>query len=467
MKLLGESRLKPLSIIVTGPKSAGKSTFGRLLTNQLLTEKSDKRQKNSVAVLDLDPGQPEFGPPGQVSLIHVTEPVLSPSFCRPFLPSTVGVNTSVVRSHTLASVSPASDPDLYLAAVADLVAHYRNRLGNLPLVVNTPGWVQGTGLDLLTSLIDLARPSHVIYMASGPIDVIESLQASFRSGEVTKLPSQTTQYTSRTAAQLRTMQTMAYFHSGANTGSQARSIKPLSAIAPWQVCYSGPAPGILGIMCYDYQAPANLLADAINGTVLAIVEVENFSAIQSINIGNMVKASDSDGMDLDKETSRSTGNIANGTTAVTPEGIPFIQSGMTLDPKHSHTIGLALLRGIDTHNQMLHILSPVSEERVRQINEKKGQIVLVSGKFDPPSWAYTEDLYHQSSSTNEDDADEEMDIIGEDEAVDSEHEPEQADLETASMPTPWIEVLRGNQKRGTASRVWRVRRDLGRGNNSN
>lgn len=447
-------------MIVTGPKSAGKSTFAKLLINQLLTEKVDKKKSgrnnnnNCVAVLDLDPGQPEFGPPGQVSLVQVTEPIFSPSFCRPLLSIGHGSDTHIIRSHTLASVTPASDPELYLAAITDLITHYRNRIGSLPLVVNTPGWVQGTGLDLLTSLIESIRPSHVLYMASGPLDVIESLQASFKHGEITILPSQTTQYTTRTAAQLRAMQVMSYFHSETSTERQEWNTEPLSMLPPWKVQFSGAVSGILGVICYDYQAPPNVLADAINGTVLALVEVESPVALSTEN--------------KDQTPISSWKAIETDAIAATPEGVPYIQPGWALNPKHSQTIGLALLRGIDVANRSLQLLTPVSDERIRQINEKGGRIVLVSGKFDPPSWAYTEDLYRQSLNTTDEgdneDVDEEMDIIDEDEAVDSEHEPHQEDLETASAPTPWIEVLRGNQKRGTASRVWRVRRDLGRNN---
>ncbi|KAK6087118.1 hypothetical protein SCUP234_02211 [Seiridium cupressi] len=465
--LVTAARTKSLSVVVAGPRSAGKSTFGRLLTNQLLTDASDKKQSRGVVVLDLDPGQPEHGPPGQISLVRITEPVLSPSFCRPLLESLSGSAGPIIRSHTLASVSPASDPDLYLSGVADLITHYRNRLGSLPLIINTPGWIQGTGLDLLTSLIQTAKPTNVIYMAAGPVDVIDALQGSFRAGKVTKLPSQATQNTSRTAAQLRTMQTMSYFHGTAKASAQGWDAEPLSAVPPWHVQYSGPTPGILGIMCYDFQAPSNIVADAINGTILAIAEVENPLAISSSMLRNADPTSiDVNSMEQDEPASLPSENARDGLTTSTPEGLPIIQSGVTLDPKYSQTIGLALLRGIDTDNRVLQILSPLSEARINQINERGGQIVLISGKFDQPSWAYTEDLYRQSSTTNGDDTDEQMDILGEDEAIDSDHEPTSTDLESASMQTPWIEVLHGNQKRGTASRVWRVRRDLGKTNST-
>jgi polynucleotide 5'-hydroxyl-kinase GRC3/NOL9 len=466
--LVTAARTKPLLVVVTGPKSSGKSTFGRLLANQLLTDRLEKKQTSRVAILDIDPGQPEHGPPGQISLVRITEPVLSPAFCRHLLNATPASRDILLRSHTLASVSPASDPDLYLAAVADLVTHYRNRIPSLPLIVNTPGWVQGTGLDLLTSLIESARPTHVIYMALGPVDVIDSLQTSFKSGTITKLPSQTSQYMSRTAAHLRTMQTMSYFHGVVKSGVQVWNSEPLSATPPWCVRYSGLTPGILGIMCYDYQAPPEILAEAINGTILAIVEIENPQALRLIDPNSTKVVAGQDKMELDGEIPRAYQDTLDHVILHTPEGIPIIKSGVSLDPKYSHAIGLALLRGVDTKNQVLQLLSPVSEDWIDQVNERGGQIVLVSGKFDPPSWAYTEDLYRQSSSTNDDDDidDEHMEIIGEDQALDSDHENNNTDLDSASVPGPWIEVLRGNQKRGTGSRVWRVRRDLGRSNSS-
>lgn len=466
------SKSKPIVAMVTGPKSSGKSTFGKLLNNQLLTDATGKRQIGSVAIMDLDPGQPEHGMPGQVSLVRVTEPLFGPSFCRPLPGLLPESGTTVIRSHTLAAISPASDPKLYLAAAADLLNHYHNRLGSLPLIINTPGWIQGTGLDLLTSLIGLFRPSHLVYMATGPLDVIDSLQDSFKAGALMQLPSQTTQYTSRTAGHLRSMQAMSYFHADNCRPTKSKvpfgwNPDPLSTVPPWQLAYAGSAPGILGITCYDYQAPSDLLAEAINGTILAVVEIESPLAFGVPAADNDVRERDAVNMDSDdtKELP-SLEYVKRELTTITPEGIPFINSGSTLDPRYSQTIGLVLVRGIDIENSVLQVLTPIPEDRVQQINEKGGQIVLVSGRFDPPSWAYTEDLYHQASfehGDGESDAEEQLDAMGEgpgEPQLDQElEEPEAAPV---PVSTPWIEALHGNQKRGIGSRVWRVRRDLGR-----
>ncbi|KAI0123612.1 hypothetical protein BJ170DRAFT_639784 [Xylariales sp. AK1849] len=473
------SSFKPINAMITGPKSSGKSTFVKLLVNQFLTDFKGKRHAAHVIVMDLDPGQPEHGVPGQVSLVQVTKPLLAPSFCRPLLGSISDSGTNMIRSHTLASISPASDPKLYLEAAADLLNYYRNLFGSCSLIVNTPGWIQGTGLDLLTSLIELLRPTEVIYMATGPVDVVDSLQGSFKSGTVTKLPSQTTQYTSRTAAHLRAMQTMSYFHADIRDASKHGAASwwnpdPLSTLPPWLLRYAVPAPGILGIMCYDYQAPPELLAEAINGTVLAVVEIESYLAFRvpaaevdrQEHMDTTDTVIDTDGSDAQPPVEL----VREDFTVITPEGIPFIDNGSTLDPRYSQTIGHILVRGIDTKKRVLQVLTPIPESRIEQINEKGGHVVLVSGKFDPPSWSYTEDLYHQASIGGEDEeaeSNEPMEVMQEDEDDSSEPEREDPnDLNPVSAHTPWIEVLRGNQRRGIGSRVWRVRRDLGKTGNA-
>lgn len=481
-KLVDISSSKPSSFMITGPKSSGKSTFGKLLANRLITDQSSsskRRVHRGVAVLDLDPGQPEYCVAGQVALVFLTEPVFSPSFCRP-LPCP---ELQIVRSHALASISPASDPELYLEAAMDLMTHYRNALGRYPLIINTPGWIQGTGLDLLTSLITSSRPTEVLYMSeSGPAEVVEALQESCRTTTFSTLPSQASQLASRTAAHLRSMQTMSYFHaepqSSAIDGHWVRwNNKPLTTVPPWQVSYKGPGRGIFGIMCYDYQTPMDLLADAVNGTILAIVGVENVQAFRRPD-DHAVLPSDttSDTMDIDrvdegprKSMSSSFSTLARDVIVMTPEGIPFIDTmnGITLNPKLSYSLGLALVRGIDVKNGVLQLLTPLRLEKIDEITSRGGEIVLISGKFDTPSWAYTEELYYRAHEEADDgaDADETIDT-GDDTRDISEAENDDLAGPTDTTPVPWVEVLHGNQKRGIGSKVWRVRRDLGRVGNA-
>ncbi|KAI1770187.1 hypothetical protein F4818DRAFT_433726 [Hypoxylon cercidicola] len=473
-KLVKISQSKPCSVIITGPKSSGKSTFGKILTNRLITDRSSdskRRAHREVAVLDLDPGQPEYCVAGQVALVRLTGPVLGPSFCRPLGSSEV----RVVRSHALASVSPASDPELYLEAAMDLMTRYRNTLGSYPLVINTPGWIQGTGLDLLMSLIGSLRPTEVVYMSeSGPAEVVEALRESCKVSSFSTLPSQASQLTSRTAAHLRSMQTMSYFHAETIESPTRWNASPLTTMPPWQVSYLGPNRGVFGVMCYDYQAPLDLLADAINGTVVAMVGVENTKAFRCST--EHVEVSTEKGnnaadhmMDIDdkvesEEVVSPFTNLAQKIISTTPEGIPIINTadGTTLDPRYSRSIGLALVRGIDIENGVLQLLTPLPLESIESFQSGGEEIVLVSGKFDTPSWAYTEGLYYRAGGEGDDGTDAEEPV----ETIDDMQGSGDFTGTTDATPAPWIEALHGNQKRGAGSKVWRVRRDLGRAANA-
>ncbi|XXH01507.1 hypothetical protein Hte_007867 [Hypoxylon texense] len=478
-KLVKNSQSKPCSVMITGPKSSGKSTFGKILANRLITDRSSdskRRAHREVAVLDLDPGQPEYCVAGQIALVRLTGPVLGPSFCRPLGSSEV----RIVRSHALASISPASDPELYLEAAMDLMTRYRNTLGSYPMVINTPGWIQGTGLDLLTSLIGSLRPTEVIYMSeSGPAEAVEALQEACKVVGFSTLPSQASQLTSRTAAHFRSIQTMSYFHAETINSSVRWNSSPLTTVPPWQVSYSGPNRGILGVMCYDYQAPLDLLADAINGTVVAIVGIESTKAFRcSVEGVELSTENNNDDvtdhmMDIDDNDVGPQGSVSSSFTTfaekiikTTPEGIPVINTadGTTLDPRHSHSIGLALVRGIDVENGVLQLLTPLSLESIEEFQSGGEEIVLVSGKFDTPSWAYMEELYYRAGGEGDDgtDAEEPAEIMDDVSGSGGDDFTRTTDATTV----PWIEVLQGNQKRGAGSKVWRVRRDLGRAANA-
>lgn len=427
-------------IFVCGPKSAGKSTFSRLLTNRLVTRQAES--PTEVVCLDLDPGQPEYGLPGTVSLVHVTKPNLSPPFTRA---GSSHDSFRIVRCHAIASVTPASDPDLYRSCTIDLYQTYREQFASLPLLVNTPGWILGTGLELLSEIIDLTASDEVIYMSEeGPMETVDALKASTHTS-FTTLPSQQSEPSNRTAAHFRSMQTMCYFHqSMAGTGGlnagHAWNASPLTAVVPLQVRYEGQGQGIEGIMTYHYQSPSDLLAEIINGMVLAAVEIEDPRAF-----GNLLGS-----------------KLSTPTLSRTPEGLPYISNPhhITLDPRYSRTIGLVLVRGVDTQRRLLQILTPIPLSQINGVRQAGRGVIFVHGKFDTPAWAYMEDLY----SRNEDDVVEQL----------SESEPETSDLEEAAIGVqspqrtnhiasfPWVEVLRGNQKRPTGSKVWRVRRDLGR-----
>lgn len=453
-------------MLVCGPKSAGKSTFSKLLTNRLLTAEPSNTSKpqNGVAVLDLDPGQPEYAPPGTLSLVHVTQSNLGASFTHNSLDDTA---FKVVRCHAVASITPASAPELYLECALDLLNTYRRSLRNCHLLINTPGWILGTGLDLLVNLIDSVSPQEVIYMSEdGPVDTVEALRGSTKKAFST-LPSQQSEFTSRTAAQFRAMQTMTYFHLAEMNSA---SINPrlnwnmlsLSSIPPWKVRYSGPHSGILGIISYDSQAPQELLAHTINGMVLAAVDIEQPQALRGPFLNRLSESESADA--LGEKTAALSSMVPR-----TAEGLPFIPStgDNYLDPRFSRTVGLVLIRGIDVESQSLQVVTPIPFKKIESIRAEGRHLVLVHGNFDAPHWAYTEHQY-EASGLDDGSLHKKVEIMSVDTSEDGEEDSGEDESSRRTkgihveMSTPWVEALRGNAKRPVGSSVWRVRRDLGR-----
>ncbi|SPO01187.1 related to Polynucleotide 5'-hydroxyl-kinase GRC3 [Cephalotrichum gorgonifer] len=458
--------IKSAPVFICGPKGSGKSTFGRLLTNRLLTQAQNVPQRKAgspeggVIVLDLDPGQPEFCPAGTVSLVLVRKPNISPPFAHPWPENSA---TTLIRCHALASVTPGSDTDFYMECALDLYRQYQRNWNGYPLVVNTPGWILGTGLDLLGLLIGSIRPGKVVYMSEdGPTETVEGLQAACRrTSSFDTLPSQQSGPGSgKTAAQLRAMQTMSYFHSRGkgSTGLLSWDSSPLSTVPPWRVAYSGMNRGLAGIMCYGGQPGSSLLAEAINGMVLAAVEIEDEKAFRRSEPeeDSLMEVVEENDASMHVDASKGVHDSVERLIRRTPEGIPYFEQdeGNTLDPLYSRTIGLVLVRGVDVENAALQIITPIPRSTLEEIRQNGRQVVLVHGQFDAPTWAYTEDLYEKELREVGDDEDE--DESGEDESGPS--------APGAGVNRPWVEGVDETRRRRVGAGTWRVRRDLGKQN---
>lgn len=146
----------------------------------------------------------------------------------------------------------------------------------------------------------------------------------------------------------------------------------------------------------------------------------------------------------------------------TPESdLPYFNplNSIIIAPEHSHCIGLALIRGIDISRRRLQVITPISPGVIEEINSQEKRIVLVNGKFDTPGWAYTEDIVLKTTLEKG-----ERKPVSVDDESDEDIEDSEVG-ETSPMcfdDVPWVERLEGSQGRGVGSKVWRVRRDLGR-----
>lgn len=356
-KVMVEPR-KP-RIMAVGAKSSGKSTFNRVLCNHIQSWTPTAK----CQYLDLDPGQPEFGPPGQVSLVEVAMPLLGPSFTH--LAQKNFALLRLVRSHTIAATSFKHDPEHYRECALDLCKRVNT---DLPLVVNACGWVNGLGASILTELTALLRISDLVLLEPLDSDFTEPLQSTNSGVAIYKIPRQPPKPSSRTPAEQRAMQTMAYFHHRQRATEAPRfSGKTLSEARPYIVDYAGMEQSIIAVASYGQAPKAEFLSEVLNGAIVAIVVLE--SGYQTTLEGHVGR---------------------------TYDNVPYLLpnadgTNRTLEPQHSCCVGLAFVRGIDADSSSLHLVSPLNEDDMAHLAER--EVVLVRGGFDAPDWVYLEDLY--------------------------------------------------------------------------
>lgn len=507
MELLDYSSSQTRVIMVCGPKGSGKSTFVRLLTNEFLSGPSSS---SGVALLDLDPGQPEYSPPGNISLVQLKSYNLGPPYVHPLIPN--DSEDSVIRAHHIGAISPRDDPYHYVQSAVELYTRYQQILSSQPshpLIINCCGWIQGSGLEILEQLILTMRPTDVIYMSkTGPEEATDILQlATNRIGSFFQtLSSQPSGIILRTGADLRMMQTLSYFHIDASVNNTLRwDRSPIHTERPLVFQYAGPHQVIVGIMILGEEIPVEQLADLINGSVLGVVAIEHDSALpedalhayKELNLRslsprerntdttnleadgasprdeyNRADISDLDFKDVEEASAELPGGAPEATMPRDParpsifrtkEGLPYFFTGIgacvPLDPSKSHCIGQVLVRAIDKRSQALQVITPVPAATFQRYRDLGVKFMLVRGKLDIPAWAYEEEYVAGIAAQNERARWRRYSEAGE--VQDSEgdmSDREEFDVVEWARRTPWMSVVKTGKNRN--DRVWKVRRNL-------
>ena len=396
---LDGNELRPMII---GPKSSGKSTFCRVLCNALLT----RTPADTCYILDIDPGQPEFGPPGQLSLVKVSAPLLGPAFTH--IASSSSKSCELIAAQTVAATTFKDDPAHYLACVSQLLrVHTSSRLvangGNAPLIINTCGWLSGIGADTLANLHASLQIKDTVILG----DVEEGLVRQFqRSGDAChRIPRCPPRPSSRTPAELRAMQMMAYFHQKPTvTDRLARwSSKAISSVRPWNVRYGRQGKGIHAIVSYGQEVKPEFLAEVLDGSIAAIVVFDKRSELlpaqastSTLNVIMQERFEDGSEIEDGAQHDERVSPELIPRVSHSPEGLPCILGDSSnqvwpLDPASFRCIGLALVRGIEAEQRTLLLVTPLSESQIASLDDQ--HVVLVRGGYDPPDWAYLEDLY--------------------------------------------------------------------------
>ena len=365
-------RKTPTIALVCGPKGSGKSTFVRMLSNCSI----DAKGARFMALLDIDPGQPEFSPPGEVSLVQISSFHFGPPYCHP---TTSGQGFTLIRSHHIGATSPRDDPQHYLQCVLELFQHYKQLLAqhpSCPLVINTSGWIQGKGLELLFDLIQRLDLTDVIYTSTaGPSEVVDAITQATegRSRRLHFIPSQPVEAPPRDATELRMMQTLSYFHlDEPEMGHLRWDATPIQERATEPIHYAGSEQSIYAVQLLGPELDPEFLIQVLEGCVVGLVVVENHAALNFEPLPPLPRTS---------------------------EQIPYIpssaQTTAPLSPFHSYSLGQGLIRSTDTISHTFHLVTPVPHSIFASLCTQQSKLVLVRGSLDTPAWAYKEDLYKQ------------------------------------------------------------------------
>ncbi|XP_058876620.1 polynucleotide 5'-hydroxyl-kinase NOL9-like isoform X1 [Acipenser ruthenus] len=321
-------------ILVCGGKGVGKSSFNRHLINTLLNHVS------CVDYLECDLGQTEFTPPGCLSLLSLTDPLLGPPFTHQRPPG---------RMVYFGEPSCEQDLDRYLESVKYLWSFYQRES---PVIINTMGWVRGFGLLLLVDLIRLLCVTHVVQLthddpAIAPMPSLSPAYLRQAPGWHTKARGQRSEeepgcfatprghtlleFTGAGAARnvryrsnvLRDLALLGYFSELQSAEPELGPALPLHSFTPYQV----PMRSVALRVVHCDVAPSHVMY-AVNASLVGLC------------------------------------SLAEGVVGASGEGGPVL---LTHTPV-CDCLGFGVLRGVDVARGLYFIVTPLSVERLRQVN---------------------------------------------------------------------------------------------------
>ncbi|KAF8783194.1 polynucleotide 5'-hydroxyl-kinase nol9-like [Argiope bruennichi] len=257
-----EEKPGPL-ILVRGEKNLGKSTLIRYLMNSTLN-------KHPVFYfLDTDLGQTEYTPPGVVSLIRVTKPLLGPPFAHQEKP---------LKMIFVGSLSPAASPSLYKKSIMCLMKYFKEHFPREVLFVNTMGWCQGLGELCLQSLRDVVKPTVQVEIVSP--DHTPALEKKVENGVTyftvsSKAPPSQSGVSSFSGKEMRNFNLVAYL------GQCHKPYMPISRIITFdRVCVSWDK---IALYVMWKKVPPNRLVEAIHCSIVALCRADPSFILKSEN----------------------------------------------------------------------------------------------------------------------------------------------------------------------------------------
>ncbi|KAF2758248.1 hypothetical protein EJ05DRAFT_500765 [Pseudovirgaria hyperparasitica] len=368
----------PPVILVAGPRQCGKSTFIKLLLNNILSRNQSHSAQNpgskrtTVLVLDLKYQCPAYTPPGQISLVEIYKDSYEAAHCQSYRPDNSYRRT--LRAHAMSKELWEDDPTYSTKCVADLLSYCGMSLyAKPPLIINTNAYRSTSDLYSLVSLSKEACVTRFILMGLDPYHeglLRDALPITMQGKyDVIRLPSLGIINRVRSEQQLQAIQIMSYFHERALYSSIDTSEwdpTPLDNLPRFVVSYGGCSRGFAGIILSP-SIVTSLRHVVLEGSIVTLIATEDpaFTAQYQNSLEPGVHS------------------------------LPYIAKNdmdfVMPDPTCSCVVGMAIVARIDFNSKTIELIIPrLCEESLSKY--KPENIVLLHGCFPNPDWAYKERL---------------------------------------------------------------------------
>lgn len=426
-------------VLIRGPKRVGKSTLARLGLERVLAigseaetlseDKKSKRRKGFKAgFLELDVGQPEFGPPGMIGLhlfgnealasegnrqktSNSTYPSISPNWSSARIP---------LKGHFIGDITPRDDPSTYLESINDLMETFRGLTREveesseegeaepIPLIINTCGWTKGLGADLLSQIEFITKPSHIFSLdtelsslGEQEVPIVKPVRAEPYRDEMGQLRdlgplifnlegfgspgksngqdlSASASSEKINASDNRSLSLMSYFHSSCLPNYRSTAPPswdfslPLLAQRPYIIDVDQGLKGGLHVLDFGSKVENRLKLAALDGSVVGIVLCQDEPQDEEMEL----------------QIEEQTESTKKWRTSLS-KPLPSLY--------FSTCLGLGIVRSIDLSNNQIHLLTPISLDSLP--TSRSPRIALIKGALDLPIWGSL-DFKGVKASTN-------------------------------------------------------------------
>ncbi|KAL3990095.1 Pre-mRNA cleavage complex II protein Clp1 family protein [Acanthocheilonema viteae] len=320
-QILNKWRREKRSItMIIGNKNTGKSMLVRVLANSLL-----RKDRPPPYILDCDVGQPEMNPPGSVSLLKLSSPLLgAPAFQQRILLS---------DTYFYGKISLNDDFRSYLAILRKLLEYFlSNSLPSSALLINTCGWIEGKGASLLDKMMKLFDPDFVFTFitSSGSTYMIKQSTVNGSTkplvfyGDAVEKPT----HMISTPSVLRNLRITAYMaHS-----CPVPTVKSLADAIPFAVLFRD----VAVLVHSNSPFPANHTFAVLNCTFVALC------------VRNSISQSKEDKRLFDDQD------------------MPILLSPDKVEPLH--VVGYGFIRAIDLEQRIFFISTPLELSDLQKVN---------------------------------------------------------------------------------------------------